>query len=237
MKLSILASGSAIPDENENWKDDLPKPLKRRTPRIWQLSYAAAQKAMELCDEPPTAIVCATALGALNETITFLDNLDETGYGSPRQFIASVHNSMAGKLASELNITGPNLTLCDSHNSFASAIISAALLGEKRVLLVVVDEHLELLQKVYENCSNSDDFTSGPLEGAVAFVLTTEIVDNKPLLDATAPKPVSDRGDCEHGSYFKSASDIFHALKKETGLTSSSYSPTAKSSSRVTLSV
>jgi hypothetical protein len=149
--------------------------LKRRDPRIWHMSYVAALRAMKNCPEKPNAIIVATALGALDETKNFLDGVFTDGFGSPRNFIASVHNSMAGKLAQEFKVAGPNLTLCDGHNSLASAIGACALLKDEDfpALVVAVDENIELLARLIPHLSPECKQALGNnrQEGAVAFIL------------------------------------------------------------------
>ena len=85
--------------------DEVPASLKRRDPRIWQMAYVATHRAIESSPLKPRSIVVATALGALDETKNFLDGVFSDGLGSPRNFIASVHNSMAGKIAQEFKIS------------------------------------------------------------------------------------------------------------------------------------
>lgn len=151
--------------------------MKRRDARIWRMAYAAA--AGVVADDgtcQPRAVIAGTALGALEETRLFLDGVFTDGLGSPRNFIASVHNSIAGKLALEFKIGGPNLTICDSHNSFASALIAADLLNDVDfpVLLCIVDERLPLLddlQPYFTRRCRSFCIDQWE-EAAVAFLIT-----------------------------------------------------------------
>jgi hypothetical protein len=236
LKQSIVSIGAVIPSENGSWRDAIPSSFKRRTPRIWQMSLAAADIAIKNSDKKPTAIVCSTALGALEETLKFMNKLADSGLGSPRQFISSVHNSMAGKIALEFDIKGANLTLCDSHTSVASAVITAALLKDETVLLVFVDEHLELLDAVYKDCINIKNFDANPKEGAVAVVLSKEFVDGSIQILATAPKPASSDGHTLENSFFKPAYDLFTKIKNSDLGEINSYSSTARAVSSVTLS-
>ena len=127
--MPILAAACVEPDADPSWSASLPAAIKRRDPRIWQMAYAAAHRVVSNGTAVPASIVCATALGALDETRNYLDGVFKDGFGSPRHFIASVHNSMAGKLALEFKIAGPNLTVCEGQNSFASALAAASLLS------------------------------------------------------------------------------------------------------------
>ena len=82
---------------------------------------------------------------------------------------------MAGKLAMEFKIAGPNITVCDGQNSFASAITAAGLLNDTDfpVLLVIVDERIELLDKIqsYMPQGCRDYLVENWDEAAVGFLL------------------------------------------------------------------
>jgi hypothetical protein len=172
--------------------------MKRRDARIWQMAYSAAKRVIDRNPaEPPRSIIVGTSLGALEETRQFLDGVYTDGLGSPRNFIASVHNSMAGKLALEFKITGPNLTICDSHNSFASAIIAADLLSDADfpVLLCITDERIALLDEIHSHLSRrclpylSDRWE----EGAAAFMLSAVPAPGDAAIRAFGPIPAERR--------------------------------------------
>ncbi len=152
----ILSIAAVEPTKDANWDREISPKMKRRTPRIWQMAYAAAAGAIANSARPPRAVLTATALGALDETRSFLDGVFRDGLGSPRSFIASVHNSMAGMLGIEFCIDGPNITFVDGHNSFAGAISSLSLYDSDAfpVLLVAVDERIELLNRLTDALSN-----------------------------------------------------------------------------------
>jgi hypothetical protein len=145
--LHVTAIGRVVPAQEPDWNAGISPGDKRRSPRIWQMASIAAARALE--GQPqPRALLTATALGALDETRAFLQKVFVDGLGSPRNFIASVHNSMGGKLAQDHDIRGPNLTLCDGQNSLASAIVAADLLADEDfpALIVAVDENIQLLE-------------------------------------------------------------------------------------------
>jgi hypothetical protein len=151
--------------------------MKRRDPRIWQLAFAASKQAIDSAGVSPRSIVCGTALGALDETKNYLDGVFKDGFGSPRSFIASVHNSMAGRMAMEFRIRGPNITVCDGHNSFASALGTAQLLDGSAFpsLVLAVDENLALLRQLQPHLSTQckEFLREGWQEAAVAFMIDT----------------------------------------------------------------
>ena len=175
---SIPAHEAVFPGGNSDWKSAVPASMKRRDARIWQMAYAAAAPVVDKCaGTPPRSTIVGTALGALEETRQFLEGVFTDGLGSPRNFISSVHNSIAGKLALEFKIRGPNLTVCDSHNSFASAIITADLLTERDfpVLVCIVDERIALLDELQPHFSHRclPYLAENWEEAAVAFMLDT----------------------------------------------------------------
>ena len=134
----------------------LPNSLKRKTPSVFQAAYLAAQKIIDERNKKPQAIICVSALGCLNETISFLDKLDETDFGSPKDFVYSVHNSLGAMLAKEFEIFGPNLTLMSKSLSDAKTV--ADLFEEKDVLIVEFYDSNDFAKKVLQKCGiNSFD--------------------------------------------------------------------------------
>lgn len=190
--LHILKTSITRPAQNQNWNAGVPKMMRSRAPRIWCMAYAAVNKLLTDCDTPPKSIVTATALGALDETKSFLDGVFKDGFGSPRNFIASVHNSMAGKLALDFKINGPNLTVCDGQNSFASALVTASLLTEHDfpVCIVAIDERIALLDTIVPHLSEEcrQYLNAEWEEAAVAFLLDNTPDIKKPCISALGPQ-------------------------------------------------
>ncbi len=151
VSLSLLAGAALVPAEEPGWNADISPAERRRSPRIWQMALVAAERACaQATGHSPGSVVVGTALGALDETRAFLQGVFAENTASPRSFIASVHNSMGGKLALDLGIRGPNITVCDGQNSLATALLSVGMLSPSVLpaLVVVVDEHIELLQQL-----------------------------------------------------------------------------------------
>lgn len=170
----ILSIAAVDPAVNDGWDRDLPAKMKRRNPRIWQMAYAAAARAIADSARPPRSVLTATALGALDETRAFLDGVFKDGLGSPRSFIASVHNSMAGMLGIEFCIDGPNITFVDGHNSLAGALSSLPLYDSEAfpMLVVTVDERTELLDALTDTVSSiCRPYLTEWSDGAVAVVV------------------------------------------------------------------
>ncbi len=186
----ILSTGTLRPDKEPSWCDQVPARMKRRDPRIWHMAWVAASRALKGVSSPPRSIITATGLGALEETRSFLDGVFRSGFGSPRNFIASVHNSMAGKLAIEFKISGPNLTFCEGANSLASALrgCEALVEGDFPLLVVAVEENTEFLRELsthlYPDCAGLTD--KSWTEAAVALVLSSE--PGSPSISAVGPR-------------------------------------------------
>ncbi len=221
-----------LPSESDMKELTLPASLKRRAPRIWKLAYAAVQEVMEKSGVTPEAIVCGTALGALDETISFIKKVNTSNMGSPRQFIASVHNSMAGVMAKEFTITGSNMTLCESHNSLASAISTAKYLPEQKVFILIVDEQLPFLDEIYEQCENSESFTGAVQEGSLALIIDKES-DEFPQISATAPTPSAEVK--QRGSLFSPAIELNELLNSKKSGKIETYSSTSHCGSSVSV--
>ncbi len=196
--LAIRNYSLVSPQTDPSWTDAVPPAMKRRDARIWQMAYAAAHRVIAGCgNSQPKAVIVGTALGALEETRQFLDGVFTDGLGSPRNFIASVHNSMAGKLALGFKIDGPNLTLCDSHNSFASALIAADLLnaGNFPALVCIVDERIPLLDEIQPHLSHRclPFLVNKWEEAAVAFIVDGNPAGNDCKVRAFGPAPTERR--------------------------------------------
>jgi len=194
--LSVLGANAVVPATDASWQTEVPTHLKRRDPRIWHMAYVATARCLKGMDRLPKSIMAGTALGALDETKNFLDGIYGDGFGSPRHFIASVHNSMAGKLALEFSVTGPNLTFCDGQSSLASAISACALLSDAEfpVLVVGVDENISLLGDIVPRLSRAcrDFLAEYHEEGAVALLLDKS-GDTMPKIRAQGPVFVGDK--------------------------------------------
>lgn len=200
MKRSLYIKKHALvtPVRTPEWKELVPAPMKRRDARIWQLACAASHQVIDPgSGPPPGSVIVGTALGALEETRLFLDGVFTDGLGSPRSFIASVHNSMAGKIALEFGISGPNLTLCDSHNSLASSLIAIDTLPESALpaLCCIVDERTKLLDELQPHLSGRcrPFLAERWEEGAAAFIIGSVPETGSVPVRAFGPRPAERR--------------------------------------------
>lgn len=229
--MKLLSHSLFIPTEQSLAEINLPASLKRRAPRIWKIAYAAACRAIAESKTVPEAIIVGTALGALDETMSFIEKVHRTNMGSPRQFIASVHNSMGGILAIEFGITGTNLTLCESSNSTSAAIHAAKFIPESTILVVIVDENLQILDQIYDSCPNRELFTQGEKEGALALILNKAEIDGTQIT-STAPHPV-ESSTITAGTFFSPAVELSKLLTSRKSGTIESFSPTSQCSSTI----
>ncbi len=138
-----------------------------------------------------TGLIVASAYGASATTFSFLDSVIKDGdaLASPTLFSNSVHNAAAAHIAKHLKITGPNLSLTQSHLSVPMALLTAAhWLAEGRVDTVLcgaVDEYCDVLGYCWQGYLNrkrstiggNDDFDlkpHGPGEGSLFFWLNRD---------------------------------------------------------------
>lgn len=187
----IAGSSLVLPSITPDWNACIPASMKRRDPRIWHVAYSAAHRVINETGIKPVSIIAGTALGALDETKNFLDTVFDTGFGNPRHFIASVHNSMAGKIALEFQIKGPNLTVCDGQNSLASAIASLDTLNvsDFPALVLLIDEHIPLLDTLRQQFSSlcKDYLEKDWIDGAFAMILDCDSVKSTNKIRAFGP--------------------------------------------------
>jgi Beta-ketoacyl synthase, N-terminal domain len=190
----IAGASLVLPSITPDWNACIPAAMKRRDPRIWHVAYSAAHKVINETGIKPVSIVAGTALGALDETKNFLDTVFDTGFGNPRHFIASVHNSMAGKIALEFQIKGPNLTVCDGQNSLASAVASLDTLdaSDFPVLVLLIDEHIPLLDTLHPHFSSlcKEYLEKDWVDGAFAMIIDCDSTKYSKKIRAFGPIPI-----------------------------------------------
>jgi len=184
------------PAAEPSWTNEVPQAMRRRDPRIWRMAHVAVSRCLASTGERPGSIFAATAFGALEETRAFLEGIFTSGFGSAKSFIASVHNSMAGKLAVDFSIAGPNLTFCDGPNSLASAIGGTDLLDECDfpMLIVAIDEKIELLRTLTPHLSPECRPLLGDAweEAAAAFMISRKEDAAAVKVQATGPRFIGD---------------------------------------------
>jgi 3-oxoacyl-[acyl-carrier-protein] synthase II len=164
----------------------------RRMSHVIKMGVAAAKECLELGNiEMPGAIITGTALGCLEDTLTFMErmiDMDEQML-PPTAFIQSTHNTVAAQIALMLKCHNYNNTFVHKGISFESALLDAIMLlkeGEANDVLVGgVEEMTDASFKVLSRLglfkrwplSNFELFntpTNGTIggEGASFFVLS-----------------------------------------------------------------
>ena len=119
------------------------------------------------------AIYAATALGCLEDTERFLDEITgpSTSLRSPLPFMRSTHNTMAGQLALLLKVHGPNITYSQSLFSFHAVLLNAMLHLEEEpshtVAAFAADERTDLSNALVQ--ANVPGTFLG--EGVASFIL------------------------------------------------------------------
>ena len=124
----------------------------RRLKRLSRMGLSLATAAFENAgnDKEPGSVFFGTGWGGLSETHDFLKALYETDerFSSPTDFMGSVHNATAGRIAVKFSAKGPNITTTGGDYSFEQALMSAHLMAtgqDKPVLVMGADEfHPEL---------------------------------------------------------------------------------------------
>ena len=129
----------------------------RRLKRLSRMGLSLAVDAVDDAGDPkePDAVFFGTGWGALSETHDFLKNLYETDerFSSPTDFMGSVHNATAGRIAIKFNARGPNITTTGGDDSFEQALMSAHLLAtekDKPLLVMGADEFHPVLSELFD---------------------------------------------------------------------------------------
>ena len=129
----------------------------RRLKRLSRMGLSLADAALEDSKEgiKPESVFFGTGWGALSETHDFLKALYETNqrFSSPTDFMGSVHNATAGRIAVKLNAKGPNITTTGGDYSFEQALMSAHLLAthdDKPLLVMAADEFHPVLSGLFD---------------------------------------------------------------------------------------
>lgn len=152
----------------------LPPGADRRMAKIQRATchsmYAALNKTGTTAID---AIFAATALGCLEDTECFLDEITgpSTSLRSPLPFMRSTHNTMAGQLALLLKVHGPNITYSQSLFGFHAVLLNALLHLEEEpshtVAAFAADERTELATALVQ--TNIPGTVLG--EGVASFIL------------------------------------------------------------------
>ncbi|MCS6981325.1 MAG: beta-ketoacyl synthase chain length factor [Flavobacteriales bacterium] len=140
-----------------DYKEEMSPLDLRRMNKSMKMGVWCAKKALGEAGIPqPDAIITATGLGCLQDTVNFLKTIidsDETAQ-APTYFISSTHNSVSGQLALRLKSTLYNYTYCHKSLSLYSALLDASLHAEENsrsvVLVGALDEHVDVKFRHYD---------------------------------------------------------------------------------------
>ncbi len=165
----------------------------RRMSRIIRMGSAAAMECMYHSGlVMPDAIITGTAYGCLEDTIIFLNKMEENKEEmlTPTAFIQSTHNSVGAQIALTLKCQGYNNTFVHRGLSFEQALLDAMLLmedGDARNVLVggideITDTSHAILSRfgLYRRSAQSEWLIERPGKGTMAgegagfFLLSTE---------------------------------------------------------------
>jgi 3-oxoacyl-[acyl-carrier-protein] synthase II len=200
-------TGTRLRAIEPDYKEYIDPKLIRRMSHIVKMGVAAAKDCLDQGHtQMPGAIITGTALGCLEDTVTFLTRIVEMGEEMlpPTAFIQSTHNTVAAQIALMLQCHAYNNTFVHKGISFESALLDAVMLLKEQEadnILVggteeMVDVSFTVLTRlgIYKRwpLSNLELFStesSGTIggEGAVFFLLTDkQSADN--LAELTAIK-------------------------------------------------
>jgi Beta-ketoacyl synthase, N-terminal domain len=130
----------------------LNKGAARRMPAQMRKGISCALQALANAGTvKPDGIFMGTGLGQVDDTIGFLNEIEENAGGilSPTGFMRSTHNTLGGTIALLLTADGPNITYSHGFASLHWALLNATLHAEEHpthnLLVGAADEHAPLL--------------------------------------------------------------------------------------------
>jgi 3-oxoacyl-[acyl-carrier-protein] synthase II len=179
----------------------------RRMGHVIKMGVAAAKDCLNKGNiELPDAIITGTALGCLEDTVTFLTRIVEQDEEllPPTAFIQSTHNTVAAQIALMLKCHGYNNTFVHKGISFESALFDAVmLLNEQEADTILVGGTEEMVDASFKVLTRLGLYKRWPVsnlqlyatesngtiggEGAVFFLLTGKTSDDN-LAELTAIK-------------------------------------------------
>lgn len=219
--------GTRLPVIEPDYKEYIDPKLIRRMSGIIKRGVAAAKQCLiDAGIEMPDAIVTGTALGCLEDTVTFLTRVIELHEEMlpPTAFIQSTHNTVAAQIALMLQCHGYNSTFVHKGISFESALLDALMLlneGEADTVLAggteeTVDASFKVLTRLglyrrqpVSNLSLFKTEAKGTVNGeGSAFFLLTDKPSGDDLAELAGMKILYEPDDIEK--------DIIDFLKKNS---------------------
>lgn len=190
----------------------------RRMSHVIKIGVAAAKDCLDKANvEMPGAITTGTALGCIEDTVTFLTRMVEQKEEllPPTAFIQSTHNTVGAQIALMLKCHGYNNNFVHKGISFESALIDAIMLLKEQeadnILVGGIDEITDISFKVLtrlglykrwpvsnlELLSTESKGTMGG-EGATFFLLSDKASDDN-LAELSSVKTLYNTNDIEAG--------------------------------------
>jgi len=190
-----------------DYKTYIDPKLIRRMSHVIKMGVAAAQDCLNKAEGlNPDAIITGTALGCLEDTVTFLSRIVEMNEEMlpPTAFIQSTHNTVAAQVALMLGNHGYNNTFVHKGVSFENALIDALMLineGEVNSVLAggldeLTDASFTILtrlglykRKPISNLKLYDEQSKGSIAGeGAAFFLLSDQASPKNMAELKAVK-------------------------------------------------
>jgi 3-oxoacyl-(acyl-carrier-protein) synthase len=200
-------TGTRLRAIEPDYKEFIDQKQIRRMSHVIKMGVAAAKDCLKKGNtEMPDSIITGTALGCLEDTVTFLTRIVEQDEEllPPTAFIQSTHNTVAAQIALMLKCHGYNNTFVHKGISFESALLDAIMqLNEQEAdhILVggteeIVDASFKVLMRLglYKRwpvsnlqlyAAESNGTVGG--EGAVFFLLSDKASDDN-MAELTAIK-------------------------------------------------
>ena len=159
----------------------------RRLKRLSRMGLSLATAAFENAGNPkePGSVFFGTGWGGLSETHDFLKALYESDerFSSPTDFMGSVHNATAGRIAVKFDATGPNITTTGGDYSFEQALMSAHLMATEQdepVLVMGADEFHPELSRILDASVRKG---AAPSDGGGALLVRRSKTGSGPKLE------------------------------------------------------
>jgi hypothetical protein len=177
--IDVNLQKALLDDSFENkieYKKYIPANLSRRMAPIVKKGVGASFELKNNKDQKVfDAIIVATGLGCLKDSIKFIDQYKdrEEGLLSPTSFIQSTHNTIAGQIGLLHQNHGYNMTYVQNGLSFEVALLDALCQTKEgnNVLLGASDEQHEILEEFAQLFDEKGDLLS---EAATFMTLTNQ---------------------------------------------------------------
>lgn len=157
----------------------------RRMSRIIKMGVTSSMLSLKGSGiDKPDAIIVGTALGCLEDTVSFLNKLvlNKEELLNPTAFIHSTHNTISSQIALNLKCMGYNSTYVHRNLSFESALIDAMLLFDESAIGTALvggidelcSESYQILKRLgyYKGTDSQSVIQAG--EGSAFFNLSNE---------------------------------------------------------------